>query len=97
MNTEIKALHFTLHEDGKEYLEKKLARIRSAENNIIDLLITLRKEANEFAAEATVNFRWGVSSHVKEQATELNAAIDKLADALSAKINKEKDKANEKR
>jgi putative sigma-54 modulation protein len=97
MNTEIKALHFTLHEDSKEYLEKKLARIRSAESNIIDLLITLNKDAKEFIAEATVNFRWGVSSHVEERDIELHAAIDKLADALSAKINKEKDKAKEKR
>jgi putative sigma-54 modulation protein len=97
MNTEIKAIHFTLHEDNKEYLEKKLARIRSAENNIIDLLITLHKDANEYAAEATVNFRWGVSSHVKEHGIELNAAIDRLTDALSTKITKEKEKAQEKR
>ncbi|GMO26218.1 MAG: ribosome-associated translation inhibitor RaiA [Spirochaetaceae bacterium] len=97
MNLDIKALHFTLHDDGREYIEKKLGRLHNAQANIIDLLITLNKDANQFIAEATINFRWGLSSHVKEHETELNAAIDKLFDALSVKITKEKEKVQEKR
>jgi len=42
--------------------------------------------------EATVNFRWGVSIHVKENDFELNPAIDKLIDKLESKIIKEKRK-----
>ena len=96
MNTEIKAVHFSLSSDAREYLEKKIARIPNAENMIVDLLFTLTKEKN-FSAEVTVNFRWGVSIHLKEQDFELNPAIDKLIDKLDTKIAKEKEKVKEKR
>jgi putative sigma-54 modulation protein len=96
MNTEIKALHFSLHDDAKEYLNKKIERIHNAENMIVDLLFTLKKE-KEFEAEATVNFRWGVSIHVQEFDFDLNSAIDKMMDKLESKITKEKEKVKEKR
>ena len=96
MNIEIKAVHFTLHEDAKEYLDKKIARIHNAENMIVDLLVTLTK-GKDFEAEATVNFRWGVSIHVRENDFELIPAVDKMIDKLDIKITKEKEKAKEKR
>ena len=96
MNIEIKSLHFNLHEDSKEYLNKKIDRIHNAENMIVDLIITLRK-VKDFEAEAKVNFRWGVSIHVKEKDFELLPAIDKMMDKLEAKITKEKEKVKEKR
>ena len=96
MNTEIKAVHFTMHDDAKEYLDKKIARIHNAENMIIDLLVTLTK-GKDFEAEATVNFRWGVSIHVKENDFELTPAIDKMMDKLEIKITKEKEKFKAKR
>ncbi|MDR0443575.1 MAG: ribosome-associated translation inhibitor RaiA [Treponema sp.] len=96
MNTEIKALHFTLHDDAKEYLNKKIERIHNAENMIVDLIITLKKE-KDFDVEAMVNFRWGVSIHVKEESFELTTAIDKMMDKLETKITKEKEKVKEKR
>jgi len=95
MNTEIKAVHFTLGDETKEYLEKKITRIHNAENMIVDLLFTLTKN-KDYSAEVTVNFRWGVSIHVKESNFELNPAIDKLMDKLDLKIAKEKDKVKEK-
>jgi putative sigma-54 modulation protein len=96
MNTEIRALQFTLHDDAKEYLNKKIDRIHNAENMIVDLRITIKKE-KDFEAEATVNFRWGVSIHVKENDFELLPAMDKMMDKLIAKITKEKEKIKEKR
>jgi len=96
MNTDIKAVHFSLHDDAREHLEKKMTRIHNAENMIIDLLFTLTKD-KDFSAEATVNFRWGVSVHVKEHDFDLIPAIDKLMDKLDAKIAKEKEKVKEKR
>jgi putative sigma-54 modulation protein len=96
VNTEIKAVHFSLHDDAKEYLNKKIERIHNAENMIVDLLITITKE-KDFDAEATVNFRWGVSIHVKEQDFDLSPAIDKMMDKLESKIIKEKEKVKEKR
>jgi putative sigma-54 modulation protein len=96
MNTEIKAVHFTLEDAEKEYLLKKTGRIHNAEKMIVDLLITLTKD-KEFSAEATVNFRWGVSIHVKEHDFDLRAASDKLIDRLEIKITKEKEKMQAKR
>jgi putative sigma-54 modulation protein len=61
---------------------------------IVDLLFTLTKD-KDFVAEATVNFRWGVSIHVKENDFELNPAIDKLMDKLEGKITKEKEKVKD--
>ena len=96
MNTEIKAVHFSLRDETKEYLEKKISRIHNAENMIVDLLFTLTKD-KDFTVESNVNFRWGVSIHVKESGFELNPAIDKLMDKLDVKIAKEKEKVKEKR
>ncbi|MDR2966148.1 MAG: ribosome-associated translation inhibitor RaiA [Treponema sp.] len=96
MNTEIKSIRFSLHDDAKEYLNKKIERIRNAENMIVDLIITIKKD-KEFTAESNVNFRWGVSIHVTENDYDLTAAIDKMMDKLEAKITKEKEKVKEKR
>jgi putative sigma-54 modulation protein len=96
VNTEVKAVHFTLRDETREYLDKKIGRIHNAENMIVDLLFTLTKE-KEFSAEATVNFRWGNSIHQKEHDFDLNPAIDKLMDKLVANISKEKEKVQDKR
>jgi len=96
VNTDIKAVHFTLHDDAKEYLNKKIERIHNAENMIVDLIITIKKE-KDFDVEATVNFRWGVSIHVKEVDFDLTKAIDIMMDKLESKIVKEKEKMKEKR
>ena len=95
MNIEVKAVHFSMRDDSREYLDKKLERIPNAENMIVDLLFTFTKE-KEFKAECTVNFRWGISTHVSEHDFELPAAIDKMMDKLEAKIVKEKEKVKEK-
>jgi len=96
MNLDIKAVHFSLHDDAKEYLSKKIERIRNAENMIVDMIITIKKE-KDFNADATINFRWGVSVHVSESDFELTKAMDKMIDKLEAKIIKEKEKVKEKR
>ena len=96
MNLDIKAVNFSLHDDAKEYLNKKIDRLHNVENMIVDLLITIKKE-KDFNVDATVNFRWGVSVHVQEADFELKKSIDKFIDKLEAKITKEKEKVKEKR
>jgi putative sigma-54 modulation protein len=96
MNTDIRAVRFTMNDDAKKYLNKKLERLRNAEGMIVDLIISIKKDKN-FDADATVNFRWGVSIHVQESDFDLTAAIDKMMDKLEAKITKEKEKVKEKR
>jgi putative sigma-54 modulation protein len=95
MNIDVKAVHFNLREETREFLDKKIERFPNAENMIIDLLFVFKKE-KDFSAECTVNFRWGVSIHVAEHDFELNPAIDKLIDKLEAKIVKEKEKVKDK-
>ncbi|MDR0551836.1 MAG: ribosome-associated translation inhibitor RaiA [Spirochaetaceae bacterium] len=92
MNTEIKALHFTLDEEQKDYIQKKIERIRNAENMIVDFRVTMSKEAAEYSAESTLNFKWGVQAHVKESAYDVLQAVDKMLDSLRTKITKEKEK-----
>jgi len=96
MNLEIKAVHLTLHDDAKEYLNKKIERLKNAENMIVDLIITIKKE-KDFYVESTVNFRWGVSVHVADEDFDLIKAIDKMIDKLDTKVTKEKEKVKEKR
>ncbi|MDR1866663.1 MAG: ribosome-associated translation inhibitor RaiA [Treponema sp.] len=96
MNVDIKAVHFSLEEKSRSYLEHKIGRIHNAENMLVDLLFTITKD-NAYQAEATVNFRWGVTAHVKESDFDLRTALDKLLDTLEAKITKEKEKEKEKR
>jgi putative sigma-54 modulation protein len=96
MNTSIQAVNFTLRDESKQYLEKKLGRIHNAESMLVDMSIRLSRD-KDFAAEATVNFRWGVQAHVKETDFVLNAAIDKMMDTLEAKVNKEKEKVKDKK
>jgi len=95
MNIEVKAVHFTLREATREYLDKKIARIPNAENMIIDLLFTFTKE-KDFVVESTINFRWGVSVHVKDEDFDLDEAIDKLMNKLEQKVIKEKEKVKDK-
>ena len=96
MNIETKAVHFSMSDETREYMDKKIARIHNAENMIVDLLFTLTKE-KVFTVDAKVNFRWGITIHQKEEDFELHPAIDKLMDKLEAKITKEKEKVKEKR
>ncbi|GMO45586.1 MAG: hypothetical protein Ta2B_26700 [Termitinemataceae bacterium] len=97
MNIEIKALHFSLKDEEKEYLDKKLTRIRNAENMIVDMTFTFAKDAAQYTAEASVRFKWGVQAIVKETEYDVNTLIDKLIDRLEPKITKEKEKHLEKR
>ncbi|MDR2602628.1 MAG: HPF/RaiA family ribosome-associated protein [Spirochaetaceae bacterium] len=97
MNLEIKSLHFSLSDEQKDYIQKKIERIRNAENMIVDFLITVTKDANSFCAEATLNFKWGVQAHVQETAFEAVEAVDKMMDVLRNKITKEKEKYEQRR
>jgi putative sigma-54 modulation protein len=97
MNTEIKAVHFSLDDEQKTYIQKKIDRIRTAENVLVDFHVTITKDAHEYAAEANIHFKWGVHAHVKECAFEVLAAADKMLDSLRTKITKEKEKAEQRR
>jgi len=96
MTVDVRSVHFDLADQSRRYLDKKLERIDYAKDMIVDLIFVFTKD-KDFKLEVTVNFRWGTNAHVEEHDYEINAGIDKLVDRLEQKINKEKEKMQEKK
>lgn len=92
MNIDIKAVHFDVKDETREFVQKKLERIEFAKEMIVDLLFTFTREKSDFITEAKLNFRWGIAAHIKVRAYELHEAIDILIDKMELKIKKEKGK-----
>ena len=86
---------FALEQKQSEMIEKKLERIKYAEDLIVDLTIRVKHE-KEYDFEATANFRWGTQAHVSGKDFDFGAAKNKMMDTLDVKIKKKKDKKKEK-
>lgn len=97
MNVEIKGVHLEVNEKTRDYVDKKLQRLDFARDHIVDILITLVKEKNQYKPEATINFRWGASVHVGVEGFDLYEGIDTLFDKLESKVEKEKSKIQDHR
>ncbi len=96
MNINVKAEKFTLDEDQKTLVDKKLERIKYAEELLTDVLFNIKYE-KKFLFDCTVNFRWGGNAHVSAEDFEFATGVNKLIDILDQKIKKEKDKIQEKK
>ncbi|MGI5059193.1 HPF/RaiA family ribosome-associated protein [Treponema pectinovorum] len=86
---------FELEKKQSELIEKKLERIKYADDLIVDLSVRVKRE-KEYIFEATANFRWGAQAHVSGKDFDFAAALNKMMDVLDVKIKKEKDKIQEK-
>lgn len=86
---------FELDQKQSEMIEKKLERIKYADDLIIDLTVRVKHE-KEYDFEATANFRWGTQAHVGAKDFDFGAALNKMMDTLDVKIKKEKDKVQQK-
>ncbi|MFW5994679.1 MAG: HPF/RaiA family ribosome-associated protein [Spirochaetia bacterium] len=95
MNVEMKAVHFDLSDDTREFVEEKLQKIDFAKDYIVDLLFTMTKEKHEFIAEVTVNFRWHKSAHIKVTDHSLHDGLERLIEKMQDKVRKEKEKIKE--
>jgi putative sigma-54 modulation protein len=96
MNINVEAVKFTLDESRKAFVDKKLERIKYADDLITDVILTIKFD-REFYLDCTVNFRWGGNAHVKADDFDFNAGVNKLMDVLDQKIRKEKEKIQEKK
>jgi len=96
MNTSINAVGFNLSEDQQTLIEKKLERVKYADDLIVDLAFKV-KEDKKFIFETTVNFKWGTNAHVSADDYDFAACLNKMMDILDQKIKKEKDKIQEKK
>ena len=64
-------------------------------NGIVEELKAAIKQMAD-SVETTVNFRWGAQAHVSNEDFDFGAALNKNMDMLDQKINKEKEKKQEK-
>ena len=95
MNTTINAVGFTLDQDQQDLINKKVERIKYADDLIQNCAIKV-KEDKKYYFDATVNFRWGATAHVEAEEYDFAACLNKMMDMLDLKIKKEKDKIKEK-
>jgi putative sigma-54 modulation protein len=95
MNVEIKGIHLEVNKRTRDYIDDKMPRLDFAKDLIVDFLLALTKEKRRFGVEATINFRWGASTHIGVKAYDLFKGIDELFDKLESKIEKEKSKLKE--
>jgi putative sigma-54 modulation protein len=97
MNFELKGVHFEVDAKTREYLDDKMPRLDFAKDLIVDFLLTLTREKRRFSVDATINFRWGASTHIGVRAFDLFKGIDDLFDKLEAKIERVKSKVQKHR
>jgi ribosomal subunit interface protein len=98
MNLEVKSVGFTMSEEERAIVDKKIERFKKNEEYLIDLIFTFTKEGGgSIKAEAVANFKGGARGHLDETDHDLRTAADKLIDKLQVKITREKEKAAPKR
>lgn len=96
MTKNVSAVGFVLEEKQTEMVNKKLERIKYAEDLIVDLIIKIKHD-KAYVFDATANFKWGAQAHVKSDDYDFAAALNKMMDVLDVKVKKEKDKIQEKK
>ncbi len=96
MTTSINAVGFDFSEDQMDFINKKLERIKFADDLIVDLMLKV-KEDKKFVFDTTVNFRWGTVAHVTADDYDFAAGMNKMMDILDQKIKKEKEKIQDKK
>ena len=92
MNLEIKGIHYSVSDETRKFIEKKLEHISYAKDHIIDLLFTITKEKHGYKIDCNIHFRWGSSAHLSLESMELYEGIENFIHKLELKIRKEKEK-----
>lgn len=95
MNKTVNAVGFELEQKQSDMIEKKLKRLDYAEELVIDLILRVKHD-KQYSFDTTVNFRWGAQAHVSGEDYDFAAALNKMMDVLDNKINKEKEKVQQK-
>lgn len=95
MTKAINAVGFELEQKQSDMIEKKLKRLDYANDLIIDLIMKIKHD-KQYSFDTTVNFRWGAQAHVSGEDYDFGAALNKMMDVLDNKVNKEKEKVQNK-
>ena len=96
MTKSVTAVGFELEEKQSDMIDKKLERIKYADDLIVDLIVRVKHDKS-YVFDSTVNFKWGASAHVSGDDFDFGAALNKMMDVLDTKVKKEKDKIQEKK
>ncbi len=96
MTKNVSAVGFVLEEKQSEMVEKKLDRIKYADDLIVDLTVRVKHD-KAYVFDTTVHFKWGAQAHVTGEDFDFGAALNKMMDVLDTKVKKEKDKIQEKK
>lgn len=89
MPLQITGRHMSISEEQREYIDKKVNRLRRMCPKIDEMSVTLTKEKVHVAAEG--NFRAGrIAAQAVVSASAALEAIDALVDKLEAQISKTK-------
>ncbi len=96
MTKSISAVGFELEEKQSNMIEKKIERVKYAEDLIVDLIMRVKHD-KAYVFDTTVNFRWGAQAHVSAEDFDFGAALNKMMDVLDVKVKKEKDKVQDKK
>ena len=92
MNLEIKGIHYEVTENTTEQIEKKVKKLDFASDMIVDLLFRIERDKGLYIISVNINFRWGLSHHIKVEDHDLYDGIDKMMDKIKNKVAKEKEK-----
>jgi len=93
MTIELKGVHYDVSDKTREYVDKKLKRLKHVEDLIVDFHMTLSREPKgQYIATSDAHFRWGQNSHVNVEDRDLYKAIDVMFDKIEHKTTKEKEK-----
>jgi len=96
MTKSISAVGFELEQKQSDMIEKKLERVKYADDLIVDLIVRVKHD-KAYVFDTTINFRWGAQGHVTGEDFDFGAALNKMMDVLDTKIKKEKDRVQEKK
>jgi ribosomal subunit interface protein len=95
MPLKVTGRHMSIHEGTKDYLDKKVERLRRLVPKIDEMSFTLSKEKLFIDIEAS--FKAGkIEAHAHTRAEHVNEAIDMLIDKLEGQIAKSKKKVSDK-
>ena len=92
MNLEIKGIHYEVTERTIEHIEKKVKKLEFAGDMIVDLLFKMERDKSGYVITVDINFRWGLSHHIKVTDHDLYDGLDKIIEKLKNKVAKEKEK-----
>ena len=97
MNLDIQGVHMPVAEDTRQYLEKKLNRLRHLDDQIVDLRVTLTADHGSILFGANLHLRWGSELHVEIESYDEHEGVDLLIDKLESAAIKDKERIQEKR